>query len=139
MDCIGVASCVGCPSSPRTDRFVPTGGGDGSGGDVTLGGWLVATLGDGLGVTATLGGETGVGVDAVAVRSAANLARAVRSSLLWKRNSEACRGLVIASESSSVAAMRRSVGPVAGIFSLLGKKSTVLDVRSLLVSFTYTL
>ena len=90
-------------------------------------------------MAATLGGETGVGADVVAVRSDANLARAVRTSLLWKRNGEACCGFVIASVRSSVAAMRRSVGPVAGIVSLLEKNSTVLDVRSLLVSFTYTL
>ena len=114
-------------------------GGDGSGGDATLGGWLVATLGDGLGVAATLGGETGVGVDVVAVRIDANLARAVRSSLRWKRKGEACFGMAIVSVSASVAATSRSVGPVAGIVSLLEKKSKVLDVRSLLVSLTYTL
>ena len=114
-------------------------GGDGSGGGTTLGDWIVATLGDRLGVTATLGGETGVGGDVVAVRSAVNSARAVRSSLRLKRNGEACFGLAMASVSSSVAAMIRSVGPVAGIVSLLGNNSMVLDVRSLLVSLTYTL
>ena len=75
-------------------------GGAGSGGDSTLGDWLSGTLGDGLRLAASLGGEIGAGADVVAVRSDDNLARAVRLSLLWKRNGEACRGLAMASVSS---------------------------------------
>ena len=52
-------------------------GGDGSGGDGSGGDRIVSTVGDKLGMMATLGGETGVGGDVVAVRSAANSARAV--------------------------------------------------------------
>ena len=65
------------------------GAGEGSGGDTTLGGYRVSTLGDGLGLARTLGGETEIDEDVLAVRSAANFARAVSSSLPCKRNGEA--------------------------------------------------
>ena len=86
----------------------------------------------------TLRGETYGGAVVVAVRIAAGLARAVRSSLSCETNGEACCGLVMAAVSSSSAAMRRTVGPVAGIVHLLKNKSTVLEVLLLFVSLTNT-
>jgi len=95
--------------------FGVAGAGSGSGGDTTLGGCIVSTLGGCLELVATLGGERDVGEDVLAVRSSAYFARAVRSSLPCERSGEAWCGLAIASVSSSVAAIRRSVGPVAGM------------------------
>ena len=101
--------------------FGAVAGGNGSGGEATLGGCTVSTLGGGRGVEATLGAGAIVGEVVVAVRIAANFASDVCSLLSCERNGEECCGLVMAAVSSSVAAIRLSVGQVAGIVSSVGK------------------
>ena len=58
-----------------------TGAGEGSGGDTNLGSRTVSTVGDGLEVVSTLGGETDGDAVVVAVRIVTSLAKAVLLSL----------------------------------------------------------